>query len=101
MATRGLCNRFDDVWLLDGVRTPQVDYCGAFAGVNPIDLGIKAARAVLARTGLELGDIARFEINEAQGAQTLAVQRFGLRGRRAGHRAAAGAPGRTLRTSPS
>jgi acetyl-CoA C-acetyltransferase len=75
MATRGLFNRFDDVWLLDGVRTPQVDYCGAFAGVNPIDLGIKAARAVLARTGLQLGDIARFEVNEVQGAQTLAVQR--------------------------
>ncbi|NML18843.1 thiolase family protein [Azohydromonas caseinilytica] len=52
MATRGLFNRFDDVWLLDGVRTPQVDYCGAFAGVNPIDLGIKAARELLRRTGL-------------------------------------------------
>jgi acetyl-CoA C-acetyltransferase len=31
--------------------------------------------AARARSGLALGDIARFEINEAQGAQTLAVAR--------------------------
>jgi acetyl-CoA C-acetyltransferase len=48
----GLFNRFDDVWLLDGVRTPMVDYNGAFASVNPIDMGIKVAREVLMRTGL-------------------------------------------------
>jgi acetyl-CoA C-acetyltransferase len=30
---------------------------------------------LLARTGLKLSDISRFEINEAQGAQTLAVGR--------------------------
>ena len=49
---KGLFNRFDDVWLLDGVRTPMVDHNGAFASVNPIDMGIKVAREVLARTGL-------------------------------------------------
>ena len=37
-------NRFDDVFILDGVRTPMVDYLGAFADANPIDLGIKAAQ---------------------------------------------------------
>jgi acetyl-CoA C-acetyltransferase len=52
MASRGLFNRFDDLWLLDGVRTPMVDYCGAFTSVNPIDLGIKVAREILQRTGL-------------------------------------------------
>ena len=41
--------RFDDHWLLDGARTPLVDYCGALADVSPIDLGIKAARAALTR----------------------------------------------------
>ena len=41
--------RFDDHWLLDGARTPLVDYCGALAEVSPIDLGIKAARAALTR----------------------------------------------------
>jgi acetyl-CoA C-acetyltransferase len=34
-----------------------------------------AIRLLLARTGLKLSDIDRFEINEAQGAQTLAVGR--------------------------
>ena len=34
-----------------------------------------AIRLLLERTGLKLDDIARFEVNEAQGAQTLAVGR--------------------------
>jgi acetyl-CoA C-acetyltransferase len=50
-------NRFDDVFILDGVRTPQVEYQGAFADANPIDLGIKAARAVLARTGVDAAQV--------------------------------------------
>jgi acetyl-CoA C-acetyltransferase len=54
---QGLFQTFDDVWLLDGIRTPMVDYCGAFADANPIDLGIHAARAVLARSGVAAADI--------------------------------------------
>lgn len=57
MKTRGFFTAFDDVWMLDGVRTPMVDYCGALGHVSPTDLGIKAARAVLARTGVAAGDI--------------------------------------------
>ena len=53
----GLYQSFDDVWMLDGLRTPMVDYCGAFSDANPIDLGIKAARAVLARSGVAGADI--------------------------------------------
>ena len=49
---RGLFQRFESAWVLDGVRTPMVDYQGAFADANPIDLGIHAARAVLARCGV-------------------------------------------------
>ncbi len=49
---RGQFQAFDDVWMLDGLRTPFVDYCGALADVNPIDLGIKVAREVIARSGL-------------------------------------------------
>jgi len=48
----------------------------AVVGVPPEIMGIgpaPAIRLLLARTGLTLGDIGRFEINEAQGAQTLAV----------------------------
>ncbi|MEN9417719.1 MAG: hypothetical protein RI988_1339 [Pseudomonadota bacterium] len=50
---KGLFQRFEGVYLLDGVRTPMVDYMGAFADANPIDLGIHAARALLARTGTD------------------------------------------------
>lgn len=48
------------------------------AGVPPEIMGIgpaPAIRLLLARSGLKLSDISRFEINEAQGAQTLAVGR--------------------------
>jgi acetyl-CoA C-acetyltransferase len=48
----------------------------AVAGVPPDIMGsgpAPAIRLLLARTGLKLSDIGRFEINEAQGAQTLAV----------------------------
>jgi acetyl-CoA C-acetyltransferase len=48
---------FDDIWLVDGVRTPFVDYCGAFGGISATDLGIKVAREVLARSGLPAADI--------------------------------------------
>jgi acetyl-CoA C-acetyltransferase len=50
----------------------------AVTGVPPEIMGIgpaPAIRLLLARTGLKLSDIGRFEINEAQGAQTLAVGR--------------------------
>jgi acetyl-CoA C-acetyltransferase len=42
---------FDDIWLVDGVRTPFVDYCGAFGQISATDLGIQVAREVLARSG--------------------------------------------------
>jgi acetyl-CoA C-acetyltransferase len=50
----------------------------AVVGVPPEIMGIGPAPAIkllLQRCGIALGDIARFEINEAQGAQTLAVAR--------------------------
>jgi acetyl-CoA C-acetyltransferase len=51
---------------------------GATVGVPPQIMGIgpvPAIRAVLARAGLELADIDRFEINEAFGAQVMACAR--------------------------
>ena len=38
--------------MLDGVRTPMVDYCGALGHISPTDLGIKAAREALSRSGV-------------------------------------------------
>ena len=52
MAATGFFNAFQDAWILDGVRTPMVDYCGAFGHISPTDLGIKAARAALGRAGV-------------------------------------------------
>jgi len=49
--------RIQDTWIVDGVRTPFVDYCGALAAVSPTDMGIKAARAVLERSGVSPKDI--------------------------------------------
>ena len=53
----GLFIAYDDVWLLDGVRTPFVDYNGALGLVSPTDLGIKAARAVFERAKVSPGDV--------------------------------------------
>jgi acetyl-CoA C-acetyltransferase len=55
--SKGLFNRFDDIFILDGLRTPQVDYQGAFADANPIDLGIKVARSLFERTGVAPSEV--------------------------------------------
>lgn len=52
MASKGFFSHFDDVWMLDGVRTPMVDYCGALGHISPTDLGIKVAKSALERTGV-------------------------------------------------
>lgn len=57
MANRGFFNAFNDVWLLDGVRTPLVDYCGALGHISPTDLGIKVAREALRRAGIAATEI--------------------------------------------
>jgi acetyl-CoA C-acetyltransferase len=48
---------FKDIWILDGVRTPMVDYCTAFGALSPTDMGIKVAREALARAGVPAADI--------------------------------------------
>jgi acetyl-CoA C-acetyltransferase len=55
--TAGVGTTFSDAFILDGVRTPFADYNGALANVSPIDLGIKAARAVLERAGTPARDV--------------------------------------------
>ncbi|SEC95403.1 acetyl-CoA C-acetyltransferase [Rhizobiales bacterium GAS188] len=53
----GLVSTFEDAWLAAGIRTPFADYNGALALASPIDLGIKAAREALGRSGLPAGDV--------------------------------------------
>src|SRR5271170_7964077 len=56
-ANGGVFSAYKDTWLLDGVRTPFADYNGVLGLVSPIDLGIKAARAVFERTGISPADV--------------------------------------------
>jgi acetyl-CoA C-acetyltransferase len=55
--TKGFVRQFDDIFLLDGIRTPFIDYVGALGLVSPTDLGIKVARALFARSGLNPADV--------------------------------------------
>ena len=55
--SKPLTASWQDVWLLDGVRTPFIDYNGGLAQISPIDLGIKAAREVFARSGASPDDV--------------------------------------------
>ena len=57
MASKGFYSDFNDVWMIDGVRTPMVDYCSHFGGISPTDLGIKVAREVFRRSGVPASDI--------------------------------------------
>jgi len=49
----GLYSAFDEVCLVDALRTPWVDLGGALAQVSPIDLGIAVARGLFARSGID------------------------------------------------
>lgn len=53
----GFASSYEDVWLIDGVRTPFADYKGSLGEVSPIDLGIKVAREIFVRTKLLPADV--------------------------------------------
>ncbi|HEX3129434.1 MAG TPA: thiolase family protein [Thermoanaerobaculia bacterium] len=46
-----------DLVLVDGYRTPMIDYNGDFADISAIDLAATAAKELLARTGVEASEI--------------------------------------------
>lgn len=54
---KALAASWDDVWIVDGVRTPFADYTGALSLVSPIDMGIKVAREAFAKTQLSPEDV--------------------------------------------
>ena len=49
---KGLVSQYEDVWLVEGVRTPFAEYNTVLGLMSPIDLGIKAAREVFHRSGV-------------------------------------------------
>jgi acetyl-CoA C-acetyltransferase len=55
--TKALLSRYDDVFLLDGVRTPFVEYNTALGLVSPTDLGIKVAREIFRRSSVPPADV--------------------------------------------
>jgi acetyl-CoA C-acetyltransferase len=54
---KALTASWNDVWLIDGVRTPFADYTGALSQISPIDLGIKVAREAFAKAKLPPEDV--------------------------------------------
>lgn len=50
---KALLSSYDDVWLLDGVRTPFIEYNTALGVVSATDLGIKVAREVFRKSGVD------------------------------------------------
>lgn len=54
---KALLSAYDNVWLLDGVRTPFIEFNSAVGVVSPTDLGIKAARAVFHKSDISPKDV--------------------------------------------
>lgn len=52
-----LVTRYDDIYLVAGARTPFADYNSVLRDVNPIDMGIFAARALFERSGIPAADV--------------------------------------------
>jgi acetyl-CoA C-acetyltransferase len=58
--THAQTSAYDDIWLVDGARTPFADYNGVLRNVSPTDLGIFAARALFEKSGVapdEVGSV--------------------------------------------
>jgi acetyl-CoA C-acetyltransferase len=53
----GLAAKYEDAWLIDGVRTPFVDYNGALGLISPTDLAIKVARELFKRSAVSATDV--------------------------------------------
>ena len=52
-----LTTKYEDIWLIDGVRTPFADYMSVLGEVSPTDLGIHVARALFERSGVPPADV--------------------------------------------
>ncbi|RAU22699.1 acetyl-CoA C-acyltransferase [Paramagnetospirillum kuznetsovii] len=55
--TNGHGTVYDDIWLVDGVRTGFADFTSVLADISPTDLGIKVAREALAKSTIAAEDI--------------------------------------------
>jgi acetyl-CoA C-acetyltransferase len=55
--TKGFGLTYDDIYLINGARTPFGKLCGTLGKVSPTDLGIYASRAALEKSGVTGEDI--------------------------------------------
>ena len=52
-----LSTTYDDIWLVAGQRTPFADYNGPLRDASATDLGICAARALFAESGIPASEV--------------------------------------------
>ena len=48
---------FDDIYIVNGVRTPFGKYCGSLSQISPTDLGIFAAKAAMEKSNISPTEI--------------------------------------------
>lgn len=54
---KGIGIIYDDIYLVNGARTPFGKLCGTLGGVSPTDLGIYAAKGAMEKSGIKPVDI--------------------------------------------
>ena len=54
---KGIGITYDDVYLINGARTPFGKLCGTLGSVSPTDLGIYATRAAIEKAGIKASDV--------------------------------------------
>ena len=54
---KGIGILFDNIYLVNGMRTPFGKYCGTLANISPTDLGIYASRAAMEKANVKASDI--------------------------------------------
>ncbi len=54
---KGIAITYDDIYLINGARTPFGKLCGTLGNVSPTDLGIYASREALKKSGVTGDDI--------------------------------------------
>lgn len=54
---KGIGITYDDIYLVNGARTPFGKLCGSLGNVSPTDLGIYASRAAIEKSGITPEDV--------------------------------------------
>lgn len=54
---KGIGIVYDDIFLVNGARTPLGKYCGTLSQISPTDLGIVAAKAAMQKSGIAPTDV--------------------------------------------